>query len=94
MITKVVLAAIRLFQKTRILRQPACRFYPSCSDYAHGCIDRHGLVKGMLLACWRVLRCQPLHPGGIDEVPMNFKLRIPGNRKSNGRTLPTLQRSL
>lgn len=74
MITRVVLTAIKLFQKTRILRAPACRFYPSCSDYAYGCIEKHGLLKGMLLTSKRLLCCQPLHPGGIDEVPEQFHL--------------------
>ena len=69
MIKPLLLKTIRLFQYTRMFRQPACRFYPSCSDYSYGCIERHGVVRGALLSIWRVVRCQPLHPGGVDEVP-------------------------
>jgi putative membrane protein insertion efficiency factor len=84
MITRLVLTAIKLFQKTRVLRQPACRFYPSCSDYALGCIERHGLAKGMLLTLWRILRCQPLHPGGLDPVP-DIKHKATSEKKTEGR---------
>lgn len=69
MIKLLVLKVIKLFQLTRAFRAPACRFYPSCSEYAYISIDRHGLVRGGLLGFWRILKCQPLHPGGIDDVP-------------------------
>ena len=46
-----------------------CRFYPSCSRYAVEAIDLHGPWRGSLLALKRVLRCHPLHPGGVDPVP-------------------------
>jgi putative membrane protein insertion efficiency factor len=48
---------------------PACRFYPSCSQYACLAIDRYGVVKGSYLAIRRLLRCHPFHPGGFDPVP-------------------------
>ncbi|MDJ0815691.1 MAG: membrane protein insertion efficiency factor YidD [Desulfobacterales bacterium] len=48
---------------------PACRFYPSCSEYAHQAIMRYGPIKGLYLAVRRVLRCHPFHPGGVDPVP-------------------------
>ena len=47
----------------------ACRFYPSCSVYAAGAIDRHGILQGLRLAISRLLRCRPAHPGGYDPVP-------------------------
>lgn len=49
----------------------ACRFYPSCSDYAREAIERHGWFRGGILACKRVCRCHPWHPGGEDAVPTN-----------------------
>ena len=45
------------------------RFYPSCSAYALEALTRHGAVRGMTLALWRLLRCHPFHPGGYDPVP-------------------------
>ena len=46
-----------------------CRFYPSCSAYALEAVAVHGAWRGLRLAVWRLLRCQPFHPGGYDPVP-------------------------
>src|SRR5580704_2940403 len=43
-----------------------CRFDPSCSSYAMEAIKVHGCLKGCLLSLWRILRCHPWHPGGVD----------------------------
>jgi putative membrane protein insertion efficiency factor len=48
---------------------PRCRFYPSCSCYAHTAIERHGVVRGMWLGARRLLRCHPFCAGGFDPVP-------------------------
>ena len=46
-----------------------CRFLPTCSSYSIEAIERHGVAKGSLLATRRLLKCHPLHRGGIDPVP-------------------------
>ena len=48
---------------------PACRFEPSCSEYARAAIDRHGAAHGSLLGLRRLLRCHPLGGSGFDPVP-------------------------
>ncbi len=47
----------------------ACRFYPSCSNYAYEAVARHGAVRGTALTVKRLLRCHPFTPGGFDPVP-------------------------
>jgi putative membrane protein insertion efficiency factor len=47
----------------------ACKFYPSCSNYAHEAIAKHGARRGFVLAAQRLLRCRPFTKGGFDPVP-------------------------
>jgi putative membrane protein insertion efficiency factor len=48
---------------------PACRFHPTCSEYAAQAVEIHGVLKGSALATGRVLRCNPWSDGGFDPVP-------------------------
>jgi len=45
-----------------------CRYYPSCSAYGLGSVQQRGLLIGSALTLWRILRCNPWSPGGIDDV--------------------------
>jgi putative membrane protein insertion efficiency factor len=56
---------------------PRCRFYPSCSSYAVTAFRRHGRFKGRALPGWRLARCQPFNPGGVDHVPVEGSWRAP-----------------
>ena len=65
-------AAIALLEAYRRvvspLLPPACRFTPSCSFYAIESIRKYGLVRGVIMAGRRLLKCHPFHPGGYDPV--------------------------
>jgi len=65
--TRLLVFLLELY-KRRVspLLPRACRFSPTCSEYARLALLKHGLLRGGLLATGRLLRCQPFHPGGID----------------------------
>ena len=76
-LTRGALMLIRLYQKTLSpdhgffrYRYPHgfCRFSPSCSEYAHQAIGKHGLWRGSRMAAKRIGRCNPFHAGGFDPV--------------------------
>ena len=66
-----LLALIRFYQMTfaKTLPTNTCRFYPSCSHYGYQAVYKYGVLKGGVLAAWRVLRCNPFNHGGFDPVP-------------------------
>ena len=46
----------------------SCRFYPTCSEYAVDAIENHGVIRGVMMSLWRVLRCNPFSRGGYDPA--------------------------
>jgi hypothetical protein len=65
----VAVAPIRAYQRLLSpLVGQRCRYYPSCSDYAAQAITRFGILRGLVLAGWRLLRCNPWSAGGLDPV--------------------------
>lgn len=57
-----------------------CKYYPTCSEYAVTAFKKHGFFKGLVLAVWRLLRCNPWSNGGIDPVPEKFTLKRKNNK--------------
>jgi uncharacterized protein len=67
---RLVGGAIRFYQLALSpLVGPACRFHPSCSQYALEAVSRFGVLRGGWLSVRRLARCHPFHPGGYDPVP-------------------------
>lgn len=65
----MIIACIRLYQVGVSPFLPrCCRFYPTCSTYAIRAVEKYGVVKGLLLAAYRILRCNAFSPGGYDPV--------------------------
>jgi len=88
----LLLGLVRVYQKTLSPALPAifgpacgCRFYPTCSHYAAEALQVHGALRGTWLALLRLLKCTPLHPGGVDLVP-------PPRKPTCSRVMPSLPR--
>ena len=60
---------IILYQKT--ISQHTCMFRPTCSQYTLECINNHGVIIGIALGTWRIIRCNPFNKGGDDPAPLN-----------------------
>ncbi|MBO7216152.1 MAG: membrane protein insertion efficiency factor YidD [Clostridia bacterium] len=74
MFKKLFIAPIRFYQKHISPGLGAnCRFYPTCSQYAIEAIEEWGVIIGIFLGLWRLLRCQPFCKGGYDPVPKRKK---------------------
>ena len=65
----VGIALVQAYRVTlgRLLR-PSCKYHPSCSQYALDALRRYGLIRGSVLAGWRILRCNPWSHGGVDHA--------------------------
>ena len=65
----ILIAMIRFYQKfLSPLKHTRCPYTPTCSQYGLEAIQKYGAVKGSLLACWRILRCNPFSKDGYDPV--------------------------
>ena len=71
MIKSFFLKALKFYKKNISPSLPrACRYMPTCSEYAYEAIAVHGVIKGFFLSLYRVLRCNPFSKGGYDPVPL------------------------
>jgi uncharacterized protein len=81
-------APIKLYQRVISPVFPRrCRFAPSCSDYALDAIREYGIIRGAILAGWRLLRCNPFSHGGFDPVSEQrlFRTRRPHAGAADGK---------
>ena len=72
--TRLLLALIAFYRRwlsppLHAFSTARCKFVPTCSEYAAVAIATHGPLRGSALALWRLLRCHPFSPGGLDPVP-------------------------
>lgn len=74
---RLLLALIAAYKRWLSPAMPRrCRYEPSCSSYAAQSIARFGALRGLLLASWRLLRCNPFSHGGFDPIPERFTLKV------------------
>lgn len=74
-IRKIFIFPLKVYKKMiSPMLGPRCRYYPSCSDYTMQAIGKHGVIKGIILGTFRILRCNPFCRGGVDHVPDKFDL--------------------
>jgi putative membrane protein insertion efficiency factor len=69
LVSKIVLAPVRFYQRLISPLFPRrCRYEPTCSAYAVEAVKTYGPARGVVLAAWRLLRCNPFSSGGLDPV--------------------------
>ncbi len=84
LLKKIVKLPVYFYKRFISAYLPArCRYYPTCSNYTLEAIEKHGVIKGIILGAWRILRCNPFSKGGIDHVPDKFDLLYPFKKENN-----------
>jgi putative membrane protein insertion efficiency factor len=78
----ILITPIKIYQKwISPMFAPRCKYYPSCSSYAVTAIENYG-IKGVAMATWRLVRCNPWSHGGVDYVRINEKKKENNNSKN------------
>ena len=73
----IATAPVRFYQRAISPGLPArCKYHPSCSHYAVDAVRRYGILRGAVLAAWRLLRCNPWSHGGVDFVEDQTVFRV------------------
>ena len=86
--SRLILALIRAYQRWISPGRPRrCKYHPTCSDYAVQAVTELGALRGSIVAGWRLLRCNPLSDGGIDDLADRrlFRDREPERLAEAGR---------
>jgi putative membrane protein insertion efficiency factor len=79
--SRVLVAPIRVYQRVISPALPRrCKYHPTCSAYAVQAIGAYGILRGSVLAVWRLLRCNPVSHGGYDPVSAQTVFRRPAKR--------------
>ncbi|MCC6755338.1 MAG: membrane protein insertion efficiency factor YidD [Solirubrobacterales bacterium] len=74
---RIALAPIRAYQRwISPLLPRRCKYEPTCSAYFVEAVERFGVIRGTVLGCWRILRCNPFSHGGFDPVRDKFTLKV------------------
>ncbi|MCC6224344.1 MAG: membrane protein insertion efficiency factor YidD [Thermoleophilia bacterium] len=82
----VAIAAVRAYRVTvGQFTGGRCKYHPSCSQYAIDAIALHGVARGIVLAAWRLARCNPWSHGGVDRAE-DQRLFRPSPRRARGST--------
>ena len=77
-LSSLFLLPVRLYQRSISPYLPArCRYHPTCSAYAVDAVRNYGILRGSVLAAWRLLRCNPFSAGGLDPVERQRLFRHP-----------------
>ena len=90
---RVVLAPVLVYQRFISPGLPRrCKYEPTCSRYAVEAVNEYGILRGLVLALWRLLRCNPWSHGGFDPVAAQRLFRTPARDAANGRSAhPTIR---
>ena len=76
--TTIALLAVRLYRAAvSPLLGPRCKYHPTCSQYALDALREYGFLRGVALAAWRILRCNPWSHGGVDHARDQTLFRVP-----------------
>jgi putative membrane protein insertion efficiency factor len=68
-VKRLVIGAVRAYQRWISPAFPRrCKYHPTCSEYAVQAVQSYGILRGTVLAAWRILRCNPFSHGGFDPV--------------------------
>jgi hypothetical protein len=67
---RAMIGAVKFYQRNVSPNiGPHCKYQPTCSEYMIGCLETHGVLKGLPMGLWRIIRCNPFSKGGYDPVP-------------------------